>query len=87
MMAATGQDSARSWVVAFSCSWINFFSAMMYKSSGVVYVGILQTLNVTREDASWPLTLLAVFIFATGTSGFVGARGGFLRLMHARVLP
>lgn len=52
--------------MAFSCSWINFFSAMMYKSSGVVYVGILQTLNVTREDASWPLTLLAVFIFATG---------------------
>lgn len=60
-----GVDSARSWVVAVSCCWINFFSALMYKSSGVVYVGVLHTLQVTREEASWPLTLLAVFIFTT----------------------
>lgn len=66
MTSVPKQDSARSWVVAFSCCWINFFSALMYKSSGVVYVGVLQTLNVSREEASWPLTLLAVFIFTTG---------------------
>lgn len=66
VMRKSGVDSARSWVVAVSCCWINFFSALMYKSSGVVYMGVLQTLNVSREEASWPLTLLAVFIFTTG---------------------
>lgn len=66
MTSSTRQDSVRSWVVAFSCCWINFFSALMYKSSGVVYMGVLQTLDVSREEASWPLTLLAVFIFTTG---------------------
>ncbi|XP_077519553.1 monocarboxylate transporter 12-B-like [Amblyomma americanum] len=65
MVRRGGVDSARSWLVAVSCCWINFFSALMYKSSGVVYVGVLQTLEVTREEASWPLTLLAVFIFTT----------------------
>lgn len=64
-MPRNGVDSARSWAVALSCCWINFFSALMYKSSGVVYMGVLQTLDVSREEASWPLTLLAVFIFAT----------------------
>lgn len=65
VMRKSGVDSARSWLVAVSCCWINFFSALMYKSSGVVYMGVLQTLNVSREEASWPLTLLAVFIFTT----------------------
>lgn len=64
-MPRSGVDSTRSWAVAVSCCWINFFSALMYKSSGVVYMGVLQTLDVSREEASWPLTLLAVFIFAT----------------------
>ncbi|CAN7998552.1 unnamed protein product [Ixodes hexagonus] len=66
MTSSPSQDSTRSWVVAFGCCWINFFSALMYKSSGVVYVGVLQALDVSREEASWPLTLLTVFIFATG---------------------
>lgn len=65
VMLRSGVDSARSWLVAVSCCWINFFSALMYKSSGVVYMGVLQTLGVSREEASWPLTLLAVFIFTT----------------------
>lgn len=65
VMLRSGVDSVRSWLVAVSCCWINFFSALMYKSSGVVYMGVLQTLNVSREEASWPLTLLAVFIFTT----------------------
>ncbi|XP_064481696.1 monocarboxylate transporter 12-like [Ornithodoros turicata] len=59
-------DSPRSWLVAIGCCWINLFSAIAYKSSGVIYVGVLQTFDVSREEASWPLTLLAVFIFATG---------------------
>lgn len=65
VMLRSGVDSVRSWLVAVSCCWINFFSALMYKSSGVVYMGVLQTLSVSREEASWPLTLLAVFIFTT----------------------
>lgn len=58
-------DSARSWVVAAACCWINIFTFAIYRSSAVVYFGILQEFHVTREQASWPVTVVAA-VYAIG---------------------
>ncbi|CAN7939540.1 unnamed protein product, partial [Ixodes hexagonus] len=59
-------DSARSWLVAAACCWINTFSYIMVVSSGIVYVKILETLDVTREQASWPISLMTNVYLLTG---------------------
>ncbi|KAG0411906.1 hypothetical protein HPB47_010972 [Ixodes persulcatus] len=84
-------DSARSWLVAGACCWINVFSCAMVVSSGIVYVNILQTLDVTREQASWPVSLMTnVYMVAEQTQlpivmiqqcGFLSIRLGARKLM------
>ncbi|KAG0420453.1 hypothetical protein HPB47_003485 [Ixodes persulcatus] len=54
-------DSKRSWAVAVACCWVNAFSLLTIRSASVIYVEILQTFSVTREQASWPLSLITVF--------------------------
>lgn len=60
-------DSPRSWAVAAACCWMNLFTLAMVRSAAVVYVGVLQTFNVSREQASWPVNLSSVSYFLTGT--------------------
>ncbi|EEC07192.1 monocarboxylate transporter, putative [Ixodes scapularis] len=67
-------DSARSWLVAGACCWINVFSCAMVVSSGIVYVNILQTLDVTREQASWPVSLMTNVYMVAGLVASVASR-------------
>lgn len=60
-------DSPRSWAVAAACCWMNVFTLAMVRSAAVVFVGVLQTFNVSREEASWPVNLSSVCYFLTGT--------------------
>ncbi|CAN7939539.1 unnamed protein product, partial [Ixodes hexagonus] len=50
-------DSARSWRVAASCCWMSSFGFIMIRSSGIIYVNIIEWFQVSREEASWPVTL------------------------------
>ncbi|CAN7939538.1 unnamed protein product, partial [Ixodes hexagonus] len=65
-------DSARSWAVAVACCWINVFGFAIVRSAGVVYVGILETFCVTREQAAWPVNLASVCYMTAGPlAGFL----------------
>ncbi|KAK8775128.1 hypothetical protein V5799_031527 [Amblyomma americanum] len=59
-------DSPRSWVVAGACFWISMFSYPLLGAAGVVYVNILHTFHVTREEASWPVSLTSTFYLLAG---------------------
>ncbi|KAM7291225.1 monocarboxylate transporter 7 [Ixodes scapularis] len=63
-------DSPRSWAVAAACCWMNVFGFGLVRSAGVVYVGILETFSVSREQASWPVNLSIVCYMTAGP--FVG---------------
>ncbi|KAM7291231.1 monocarboxylate transporter 13-like [Ixodes scapularis] len=61
-------DSARSWVLAVACAWINIFSFAMFRAAPVIYVGIMGTYHVTRQQAAWPLFITLV-IYTTAALG------------------
>ncbi|CAN8012605.1 unnamed protein product, partial [Ixodes pacificus] len=61
-------DSARSWVLAAACSWINIFSFAMFRSAPVIYVGIMGTYHVTRQQAAWPL-FIALVVYTAAALG------------------
>ncbi|XP_029823785.2 monocarboxylate transporter 13-like [Ixodes scapularis] len=61
-------DSARSWVLAAACAWINIFSFAMFRAAPVIYVGIMGTYHVTRQQAAWPLFITLV-IYTTAALG------------------
>ncbi|XP_077564257.1 monocarboxylate transporter 7-like isoform X1 [Haemaphysalis longicornis] len=52
-----GLDSRNSWVTAAFCSVILFLALSTVRVSGVIFYGIVETFGVTRQRASWPLTL------------------------------
>ncbi|KAL3210540.1 hypothetical protein MRX96_037016 [Rhipicephalus microplus] len=62
-------DSKRSWVVAGACFWTNVFAYPLLGAAGVVYVNILNTFHVTREEASWPVSLTSTFYLLAGLLG------------------
>ncbi|CAN8012609.1 unnamed protein product [Ixodes pacificus] len=67
-------DSARSWLVAAGCCWISVFTFSMIRSAAILYVGILDTFHVTREEASWPISVTGSVYFMTALVGGILAR-------------
>lgn len=61
-----GLDSRWSWITAVFSSACLFMGCLATRVIGVVYVGIITTFNVSREEASWPMTALdgAISIFS-----------------------
>ncbi|XP_029823784.2 monocarboxylate transporter 1 [Ixodes scapularis] len=53
-------DSAKSWVVAAACCWINVFSNAVFRSTAVLFVNMVQSLGMTREEASWPISVMGI---------------------------
>ncbi|CAN8017050.1 unnamed protein product [Ixodes persulcatus] len=52
-----GVDSRWSWITAVSCSCMLFVATCSVRVAGVLFYGIVDTFGVTREEASWPVTL------------------------------
>ncbi|CAN7987310.1 unnamed protein product, partial [Ixodes hexagonus] len=52
-----GLDSRWSWITAVSCSCMLFMATCSVRVTGVLFYGIVGTFGVTREEASWPVTL------------------------------
>ncbi|CAN8032852.1 unnamed protein product [Ixodes persulcatus] len=59
-------DSTTSWTVAAGCCWINFFYFAIFRSAAIVYVSILTSLDTSRAEAAWPITLMTAFCCVAG---------------------
>ncbi|XP_065294457.1 monocarboxylate transporter 3-like [Dermacentor albipictus] len=61
-----GLDSRRSWVTAAFLSISLTMALIAHHSVGVLYFGIVQTYDVSRQEASWPLVLSHTLAFLAG---------------------
>ncbi|KAH6924023.1 hypothetical protein HPB50_010586 [Hyalomma asiaticum] len=57
---------SRGWIVVAAASTINLFTLALMRSGAIVYVGIANTFDVSREDAAWPMCLTTVFNLVMG---------------------
>lgn len=57
-MLLHGVDSRQSWLTAAFSSWFLFIACIGQRVFGVIYVGILETFHVTRQEASWPMSII-----------------------------
>lgn len=70
-----GLDSRHSWVVAAFSSWFLFMFVIVQRVFSVIYVGILSTFGVTRQEASWPMNIMDLFTsITTPIFGYLCAR-------------
>ncbi|EEC02165.1 monocarboxylate transporter, putative [Ixodes scapularis] len=51
-------DSPWSWVVSVASAWIDFWSYVLFRSSGVLFVAVVSVMGVSRGQASWPFSLV-----------------------------
>lgn len=65
-----GLDSRWSWITAAFCSWVMFMGTLSIRVSGVLFYGIVETFQVTREEASWPVTLNGSLLNLAGRSSY-----------------
>ena len=63
----------KRWAIVLACCWINIAVFAMFKSSGVLYLAILQTFEgSTSAEASWQITLInSVSAMASLPAGFL----------------
>ncbi|KAM7291224.1 uncharacterized protein ISCGN_027797 [Ixodes scapularis] len=74
-------DSSTSWIVAAGCCWGNTFAFGIFRSAAIIYTALLNSLNITREEASWPVTLMGIFLCVGGpVAGTLGRRHGIWKL-------
>lgn len=52
------QDTGWSWVVAAACSWCFFWTMIVNRCGGIVFVTMISEMGASRETASWPFSLL-----------------------------
>lgn len=52
------QDSGRSWLVAAACSWCLFWTMIVNRCGGIVFVTMINEMGASRQAASWPFSLL-----------------------------
>ncbi|KAM7309995.1 uncharacterized protein ISCGN_006961 [Ixodes scapularis] len=51
-----GLDSRWSWIVSGFCCWAMLTSTLSVRAGGVIFAQVVQSFDVTREEASMPLT-------------------------------
>ncbi|XP_037572256.2 monocarboxylate transporter 3-like [Dermacentor silvarum] len=61
-----GADSRWSWITAFSCCWVLFLALATPRVSGIFFYGIVETFMVSREDASWAVSLAGALMALAG---------------------
>ncbi|XP_075736669.1 monocarboxylate transporter 12-like isoform X1 [Rhipicephalus microplus] len=58
MATASYQDTGRSVLVAAACSWCLFWTMIVNRSGGIVFVTMISEMGASRQAASWPFSLL-----------------------------
>ncbi|XP_077509279.1 monocarboxylate transporter 12-like [Amblyomma americanum] len=72
---AYGLDSRQSWVTAAFCGLLLFLGLATIRVSGVLLYGIVEAFGVTRQEASWPVTLSgSLLLLASPITGFLCRR-------------
>nr|XP_037288290.1 monocarboxylate transporter 9-like [Rhipicephalus microplus] len=67
-----GMDSRRSWVVLFFLSWCMMMTTVSVRAAGVIYVGLVDHYQTSREEASLPLTIhMTVLCSASLIGGYL----------------
>lgn len=60
------------WLIAFACGWINLFIFSVFRSSGLVYVKVLELFDCTYQQAAYSVSLVGSVASTTGiASGFL----------------
>ncbi|KAI1280612.1 Monocarboxylate transporter 5 [Halotydeus destructor] len=59
-------DAGWSWVIVASCFTINAIIFGIYRTYGVLFVALLQTYRISREEAAWPFSLCLTIFHMTG---------------------
>ncbi|KAM7311869.1 monocarboxylate transporter 12 isoform X1 [Ixodes scapularis] len=68
-----GPDSIHSWLTAAACALSTLFALAPLRSSGFLYVTIMNEFNVSRQEASWTIMILGGARFLSGLlAGFLG---------------
>ncbi|XP_075534804.1 monocarboxylate transporter 12-like [Dermacentor variabilis] len=50
-------DSCYAWFMAVMCSWVQVWAAIIFRSSGILLVGLVSSFRISREEASWPFEI------------------------------
>ncbi|KAH8037553.1 hypothetical protein HPB51_013343 [Rhipicephalus microplus] len=61
-----GADSRWSWISAFACCCVLFIALATPRVAGIFFYGIVETFMVTREEASWPVSLASTLMALAG---------------------
>ncbi|GIY01510.1 monocarboxylate transporter 14 [Caerostris darwini] len=70
-------DQGYAWVVALSCFFINFVLVGIARSVAVLYVALVETYGVTREEATLPFSIRVALRNLSGPLiGLLGLRYG-----------
>ncbi|XP_074594634.1 monocarboxylate transporter 12-like [Brevipalpus obovatus] len=65
-------DSGQAWIILAACAAIFFLILGSFRCYGIIFISIMGTFNVTREEASWPLVLAGSLMNSSGLlSGFM----------------
>ncbi|KAH9415720.1 hypothetical protein DERP_000211 [Dermatophagoides pteronyssinus] len=60
------------WLIAFACGWVNLFIFSVFRSSGLVYVKILELFDCSYQQAAYSVSLVGSVASTTGiASGFL----------------
>ncbi|XP_049273424.1 monocarboxylate transporter 9-like [Rhipicephalus sanguineus] len=59
-------DSLYAWFMAAICFWIQIWAAIIFRSAGVLLVGLVSTFRVSREQAAWPFEICSSITLAQG---------------------
>ncbi|XP_003746817.1 monocarboxylate transporter 14 [Galendromus occidentalis] len=72
-----GPDGRESWRMVLACFTTTFLVGGSTRSAAVLYVAVMETFNVTRGEAAWPISLISGFVnFAGILSGPLSTKLG-----------
>lgn len=61
-----GVDSRWSWISACFCAWVLFLASATPRVAGIFFYGIVETFGVSRQEASWPVSLAGTLMMLAG---------------------
>ncbi|KAH7944377.1 hypothetical protein HPB52_018790 [Rhipicephalus sanguineus] len=61
-----GADSRWSWISAIACCCVLFLALATPRVAGIFFYGIVETFMVSREEASWPVSLAGTLMVLAG---------------------
>ena len=59
-------DSGHAWIILAACAIIFFLILGSFRCYGIIFISMVGTFNVTREEASWPLVTAGTLMNTSG---------------------